>query len=62
MELSNTMRAFKYIGGIYHYRDHVGDGRLPLQLGLVEHVFGPDAFRWSPELLNKLAPERWIGF
>ena len=56
------MRAFKYIGGIYHYRDHVGDGRLPLQLGLVEHVFGPDAFRWSPELLNKLAPERWIGF
>ena len=29
---------------------------------LVEHVFGPDAFRWSPELLNKLAPERWVDF
>ena len=51
----------------------MGDGRLPLQPVpparqrealdfLVEHVFGPDAFRWSPDLLNKLAPERWVDF
>ena len=25
-------------------------------------MFGPDAFHWSPELLNKLAPERWVDF
>ncbi|NKB66920.1 MAG: DUF5117 domain-containing protein [Candidatus Latescibacteria bacterium] len=65
----------RYIGGIHHYRDHVGDpdGRIPLQPVaparqrealdfLVEHVFGPNAFSWSPELLNKLAPERWPDF
>ena len=70
---SGAGNVSRYIGGIYHYRDHVGDGRLPLQPVsparqqealdfLVEHVFGPDAFRWSPELLNKLAPERWVDF
>ncbi len=68
---SGAGNVSRYIGGLYHYRDHVGDpqGRLPLQPVaparqrealdfLVEHVFGPDAFRWSPQLLNKLAPER----
>ena len=70
---SGAGNVSRYIGGIYHYRDHVGDGRLPLQPVpparqrealdfLVEHVFGPDAFHWSPELLNKLAPERWVDF
>ena len=70
---SGAGNVSRYIGGLYHYRDHVGDGRLPLQPVpparqqealdfLVEHVFGPDAFRWSPELLNKLAPERWVDF
>ena len=61
----------RYIGGIYHNRDHIGDpgGRMPLVPVpaarqrealefLIEHVFGPDAFGWSPQLLNKLAPER----
>ena len=61
----------RYIGGIYHHRDHIGDpkGRMPLVpvpparqrqalAFLVEHVFGPDAFHWSPQLLNKLAPRR----
>ncbi len=65
----------RYIGGLHHYRDHVGDphGRIPLQPVspdrqrealdfLVEHVFGPGAFRWPPQLLNKLAPERRIDF
>ena len=65
----------RYIGGIHHHRDHVGDpgGRVPLQPVsparqrealdfLVEHVFGPGAFRWKPQLLNKLAPERWTDF
>ncbi len=70
---SGAGNVSRYIGGIYHYRDHVDDGRLPLQPVpparqrealdfLVEHVFGPDAFGWSPELLNKLAPERWVDF
>ena len=65
----------RYIGGIHHYRDHIGDpkGRTPLQPVaparqrqalefLEQHVFGPEAFAWSPELLNKLAPERWVDF
>ena len=65
----------RYIGGIHHHRDHVGDpgGRIPLQPVaperqrealdfLVEHLFGPGAFGWRPQLLNKLAPERWTDF
>ena len=65
----------RYIGGIHHHRDHVGDprGRVPLQPVaparqrealdfLVDHVFGPGAFRWRPQLLNKLAPERRSDF
>jgi hypothetical protein len=60
----------KYVGGIRHYRDHVGDpnGRLPLEpvpaatqkaaLELLrKNVFAPDAFSFSPQLLNKLATE-----
>jgi hypothetical protein len=65
----------KYIGGMYHHRDHVGDpdGRLPFEpvpaekqrealAFLTEHVFGPDAFDFPPSLLNKLAPERFRDF
>jgi hypothetical protein len=65
----------KHIGGMYHYRDHIGDpnGRLPFEpvpaekqreaLGfLTEQVFGPDAFDFPPSLLNKLAPERFWDF
>ncbi len=65
----------KYIGGIYHRRDHVGDpgNRLPFEPVpaarqreafdfLKAHVFGPDAFDFSPELMRKLAPERLWGF
>jgi hypothetical protein len=69
------MNCAKYIGGIYAYRDHVGDpgGRLPmapvgaakqreaLEL-LKEHYFAADAFEFDPEFLNKLAPERFWDF
>jgi len=67
--------ASKYIGGVYHYRDHVGDpgNRLPFQpvpaakqkeaLELLrEHLFSPRAFQFSPQLLNKLANTRYTDF
>jgi len=65
----------RFVGGIYHHRDHIGDpkGRPPFVpvpaarqrealAFITEHVLGPDAFNWSPELLSKLAPERWQDF
>jgi hypothetical protein len=65
----------KYIGGVYAYRDHIGDpdGRLPLQVVpakeqrraltfLTEEVFAPDSFDFPPDLLEKLAPERLADF
>jgi hypothetical protein len=65
----------RYIGGVYHYRDHVGDpgNRLPFTpvpiekqkeaLTLIrENLFSPDAFKFSPQLLNKLAVERFPDF
>jgi Met-zincin len=67
--------ASKYIGGVYHYRDHVGDpnSRLPfspvpaakqkeaLQF-LRDNLFAPSAFHFSPHLLNKLASSRFTDF
>jgi len=67
--------ASKYIGGVYHYRDHVGDpgNRLPfnpvpaakqkeaLQL-LRDHLFSERAFQFSPQLLKKLANPRFTDF
>lgn len=65
----------RYIGGMYHYRDHVGDpgGRVPFQPApaakqkealrlLRERLFSPQAFQFSPQLLNKLAVERFINW
>jgi hypothetical protein len=65
------MGASKYIGGVYHTRDFIGDpnGRLPYQpvpavkqkeaLQLInENCFAPRAFRFTPQLLNKLDRER----
>jgi len=63
--------ALGYIGGQGFNRDRVGTGRLPfeptpadkqrqsLQL-LEEYVFSPNAFEFSPEFLNQLAPSRWM--
>jgi hypothetical protein len=65
----------KYIGGVYQYRAHVGDpnSRLPLQpvpaakqrealSVLRDNLFSPQAFRFSPQLLNKMARERFPNF
>ncbi|HUL17493.1 MAG TPA: zinc-dependent metalloprotease [Terriglobales bacterium] len=60
--------ASKYIGGVYQYRSHVGDpgNRVPfvpvpvaqqkraLEI-LRKDLLSPDSFKFSPELLNKLA-------
>jgi len=72
---SSLLLASKYIGGVYHYRSHVGDpgNRLPFQpvpaaqqkqaLQLLrDNLFAPTAFQFSPQLLNKLQNERFIDF
>jgi hypothetical protein len=64
----------KYVGGVYHYRDHVGDpnGRIPYvpvpaakQREALEflrsYAFSEKAFQLPPGLLNKLAIERLPG-
>ncbi len=69
------LTASKFIGGIYQHRDHIGDPneRLPLQIVpakkqrealdfLVTSFFSSNSFQFSPELLNKLAPERQWDF
>ncbi len=63
----------KYVGGEYAYRDHRGDakGRDPLVpvtstkqrdalKFLQENIFGDKAFQYPPELLRKLAVDRWL--
>ncbi len=68
----NIYYTTKYIGGQSFYRVHPDDSqeRLPFQAVPVEkerqalamlqkYVFSEDAFNFSPELLNKLAPSRW---
>lgn len=66
-----TVPAF--VGGVYHYRDHVGDGRLPFEpvsaarqrealAFLHQHIFAPEPFAITPSLLNKLTPERFMDF
>jgi hypothetical protein len=65
------LTAAKFIGGIYHRRDHIGDSgnRLPLEVVpaeqqrsalkfLIDTYFSPNSFSFDPDLLNKLAPER----
>lgn len=73
--LQNVYFITKYIGGQSFHRDHPGDGngRLPFEqvpaskqrealAALQKYVFAEDAFKFSPELLNKLAPSRWIDW
>ena len=70
-----ALNLTKYVGGIYHRRDHVGDpgNRLPFEPVpvakqreafhfLTENIFGPQALPFPPSLLNKLAPERFWDF
>lgn len=70
-----VMNVTKFIGGIYHYRDHIGDpnGRIPFEPVpaakqrealefLKKNVFDPETFNFSSDLLNKLAPERFEDF
>ncbi len=65
----------RFVGGIYYHRDHIDDpdGRKPFNVVpaekqrealklLANKLFAPDAFRFSPELLNKLAPQRLPDF
>jgi hypothetical protein len=72
---ASLLDSARYIGGVYHYRDHVGDpgSRVPFvpvpaskqreALNLIrDNLFAPDAFRISPELLNKLTPDRFPDF
>ena len=67
--------APKYIGGIYHYRNRIGDpnGRPPFEpvpaeqqrraMALLrDHLFAPDAFDISEDLLNKLEYENLEDF
>ena len=75
-EYTNMSRNVpKYIGGIYAYRDHVGDpgDRLPFHVVpaaeqrqalyfLIQNLFERDAFHFSPDLLNKLAPSYYPDF
>ena len=69
------LQASKFIGGIYHRRDHIGDpkGRLPFKPVsaakqrkaldfLILNYFTPNAFKWQSTLLNKLAPTRFWDF
>ncbi len=68
----NAYLITKYIGGQSFSRSHAGDpkGRLPFEpvavakqrdalKALQKYVFADEAFKFSPELLNKLAPSRW---
>jgi hypothetical protein len=66
-----AVNVSKYVGGIRHHRDHIGDpnGRLPYDpvpaaeqraalAFLNKEIFGPEALQVPPRLLNKLAIER----
>jgi hypothetical protein len=67
--------AMKYIGGIYHNRDHYGDpnGRLPYVpvpaakqrealAFLANEIWAPEVFQPPADLLNKLQFERFFDF
>ncbi len=72
---SQLLQAARFVGGVHHFRDHVGDrgGRLPYQpvpsskqriaLQLItENLFAPRAFQFSPRLLAKLNGARFSDF
>lgn len=71
----NTYFITKYVGGQSFYRNRAGEvnGKLPFEpvpvakqrealAALQTYVFAEDAFKFSPQLLNKLAPSRWMDW
>ena len=69
---SGVRSAAKFIGGIKHSRHHIGQDydEYPLEIIDLEiqkealefyknYIFSKEAFNYSPELLNKMAPERF---
>jgi hypothetical protein len=71
----NTSFITKYVGGQSFYRNHAGDpnARLPFEpvpvakqrealAALQKYLFAENAFNFSPQLLNKLAPSRWLDW
>ncbi len=73
-DFRSLVTSSKFIGGIYHHRDHVGDpgDRLPYQPVpaakqrealdfLATYAFGPRAFQVPASLQNRLAIERNPG-
>ncbi|HWR83135.1 MAG TPA: zinc-dependent metalloprotease [Candidatus Deferrimicrobium sp.] len=67
--------AAKFVGGLYHHRNHAGDpgGVTPFQPVpateqrramnfLRDRIFAADAFNLPAELLNRLQPERFPDF
>ncbi len=67
-----TYLTAQYVGALYNHRDHREDPNArppfePLPVAkqreaiafLQEHVLSDKAFRFSPELLKRLAPEYW---
>jgi Met-zincin/Domain of unknown function (DUF5117) len=70
-DFRSMVTSSKFVGGVYHRRDHVGDpnGRVPFEpvpaakqkeaLALLnDQCFGPKAFPLSASVQNKLAIER----
>ena len=73
-DFRSMVTSSKFVGGIYHHRDHVGDpgGRLPYQPVpaakqrealdfLASAAFGPRAFQVPASVQNRLAIERNPG-
>jgi hypothetical protein len=71
--VQQALNLTRYIGGQRFNRDRRGDpgGRLPFEFVSVEkqrdvlstlhdYVFADGAFTFSPDLLNRLAPSRWL--
>ncbi|MBD2313045.1 zinc-dependent metalloprotease [Desertifilum sp. FACHB-1129] len=66
----HAMNISLYVGGQSFSRNFAGDGRLPFEAisatkqrqalqTLNQYVFAADAFEFTPQLLNQLAPSRW---
>jgi hypothetical protein len=71
----NANNLTLYLGGQSFNRDRAGDpnGRLPFEAIPIEqqrqalqvlqdYIFAEDAFEFSPDLLNQLAPSRWLDW